>query len=64
MSKHAKPGYYVEGRHYGFNIAQARARAQFLAREFGRPVALTYTDQRGRILEVDVFGNQTREVTA
>ena len=54
--KRVKPGYYVEGRHYGFSIAQARARAEFLAREFGRPVALTYVDQRGQVLEVEVFG--------
>ena len=57
MSKR-KPGYYVEGRHYGFNIAQARARAQFLTTEYGRPVALTYVDQRGNVLEVEVFGEQ------
>lgn len=35
------PGYYVEGRYYGIRYFQARARAQFLSREFGRPVEFT-----------------------
>jgi len=32
------PGYYVEGRYYGTRCFQARARAQFLTREYQRLV--------------------------
>lgn len=45
-----KPGYYVEGRHYGFNIAQARARVDHLTREYGRPVPLNYVGVDGRMI--------------
>jgi hypothetical protein len=33
-----RPGYYVEGRWFRDNIHQARARAAFLAQEYGRGI--------------------------
>lgn len=42
-----KPGYYVEDRYYGFNIAQAQARARHLTHEYGRPVLLEYVASDG-----------------
>lgn len=33
-----RPGYYVEGKFFGSNFHQARARAAFLAREYGRGI--------------------------
>lgn len=35
-----RPGYYVEGKHYGDRFHQARARAAHLSSEYGRPVDL------------------------
>ncbi len=37
-----RPGYYVEGRHFGERFHQARARAAHLAAEFGRMIDVTY----------------------
>ena len=42
-----RPGYYVEGRYYGFSIAQALARAAHLTREYGREVLAIYTASDG-----------------
>lgn len=33
-----RPGYYVEGQWFGDKFHQARARAAFLAHEYGRPI--------------------------
>ncbi len=33
-----RPGYYVEGRWFRDNVHQARARAAFLAKEYGRGI--------------------------
>ena len=35
-----RPGYYVEGKYFGQQFHQARARAAFLSQEYGRPVDL------------------------
>jgi hypothetical protein len=35
-----RPGYYVENQWFGNKFHQARARAAYLATEFGRPVDL------------------------
>ena len=35
-----RPGYYVEGQWFGDKFHQARARAAYLAAEYGRPVDL------------------------
>jgi hypothetical protein len=35
-----RPGYYVENQWFGERFHQARARAAFLAAEYGRPVDL------------------------
>jgi hypothetical protein len=43
-----RPGYYVEGRYYGFNIAQAQARAAHLTKEFGREVGMVYVGLNGK----------------
>ena len=37
-----RPGYYVEGQWFRDKFHQARARAAFLAEEYGRPVAVTF----------------------
>lgn len=37
-----RPGYYVEGQYFRDLFHQARARAAFLAREFGRPVPVMF----------------------
>ena len=37
-----RPGYYVEGTHFRDRFHQARARAAFLAQEYGRPIDITY----------------------
>jgi hypothetical protein len=37
-----RPGYYVEGRYYRDNFHQARARAKFLAKEYGRAISVMY----------------------
>lgn len=45
----ARPGYYVEGRYYQDRLHQARARAAWLAQEYGRPVDIVFVphdDQR------------------
>ncbi len=42
-----RPGYYVEGRYFGFNIAQAQARAAFLTQEYGRSVRAVYVASDG-----------------
>jgi hypothetical protein len=46
--KRQRPGYYVEGRYYGFNIAQAQARAEFLTKEYGREVLASYIGSDGK----------------
>lgn len=35
-------GYFVEGKPFGLKYAQARARAQHLANEYGRLVSLSF----------------------
>jgi dihydroorotase-like cyclic amidohydrolase len=47
MKKPKRPGYYVEDRYYGFNIAQAQARAAHLTREYGREVHAVYVSSAG-----------------
>jgi hypothetical protein len=43
-----RPGYYVNGRRYPFDRrAQALARAEFLASEYGRDVTMHVTDHTG-----------------
>lgn len=37
-----RPGYYVEGRHFGDHLHQARARAAYLAAQYGRPVKVMF----------------------
>jgi hypothetical protein len=39
-----RPGYYVEGRYYRDNFHQAKARAEWLAEEYGRPVEVLRLD--------------------
>jgi hypothetical protein len=39
-----KPGYYVEGTHYGTCFHQARARAAHLSEVYGRPIPITNVD--------------------
>lgn len=39
-----RPGYYVEGRYYRDNFHQARARAAWSAREYGRGVDVMRVD--------------------
>jgi hypothetical protein len=45
--KRQRPGYYVGEQYFGFNIAQAQARAAHLTREYGRPVPLEYVASDG-----------------
>lgn len=37
-----RPGYYVENRYYGVRRAQAIARANYLTKLYGRPVAVQW----------------------
>lgn len=39
-----RPGYYVEGRYYRDQFHQARARAAWLAHQYGRGVDVTRLD--------------------
>lgn len=44
-----RPGYYVEGLYFADRLHQARARATWLAQEYGRPVHIVFVphdDQR------------------
>lgn len=52
----SKPGYYVEDRHFGFNIGQAKARAKWLSQEYGRPIPVRYVDSMKQCHTVEVFG--------
>lgn len=36
-----RPGYYVENQWFGDRFHQARARAAYLAAEYGRPIDIT-----------------------
>jgi len=56
--KPRKPGYYVEGQYYGFNIGQANARARNLNVQYGRPVAVKYLDSLKMLTTVEMFGAQ------
>ena len=58
MTQPYKPGYYVENRYFGFNIGQANARAKWLHREYGRPVAVRYLDSLKRLRTVEVYGTE------
>ena len=46
-AKRQRPGYYVGAQYFGFNIAQAQARAAHLTREYGREVLLDYVASDG-----------------
>ena len=37
-----RPGYYVENRYFRDSFHQARARAAFLAQEYGRPIQVLF----------------------
>ena len=49
-----RPGYYVEGRYFGPNYAQACARAVWLAKDYRRlvDVILYYSDTEGTYRDV------------
>lgn len=47
-----RPGYYVEGRHYGVREAQALARASHLASTYGRPVDIRLREFGGKVRTV------------
>lgn len=47
-----RPGYYVEGRWYRDHFHQARARAAYLAAQFGRPVDLLRLEHEAPKLEL------------
>lgn len=46
-AKRQRPGYYVGTQYFGFNIAQAQARAAHLTREYGREVLMDYVASDG-----------------
>jgi hypothetical protein len=47
MTASKRPGYYVEGTHYGTRFHQARARAAHLSAVYGRPIPITNVDHKG-----------------
>lgn len=48
-----RPGYYVEGTHFGDKFHQARARAAHLSQEYGRDISVMY------LAPEDVFHTNT-----
>lgn len=46
-------GYYVEGKFFGTKIGQARGLAQHRAKEFSRPVEVTYVDHTLKMTVID-----------
>lgn len=59
-----RPGYYVEGRWFRDNIHQARARAAFLAQEYGRGVDLIQVDHDGKTHTLSTVFNGKKEQAA
>lgn len=59
-----RPGYYVEGRWFRDNIHQARARAAFLAKEYGRGIDLVQVDVDGKSHVLSTVFNGKREQAA
>jgi hypothetical protein len=47
-----RPGYYVEGRWFRDHIHQARARAAFLAQEYGRGVDILKVTHEDKLVHV------------
>lgn len=52
-----RPGFYVEGKYFAHRLAQATARANFLATEYRRDIAVLEVghDRQQRIIHVSQF---------
>lgn len=60
-----RPGYYVEGQWFRDKLHQARARAAFLAEEYGRPVVVTFVAHESpTAVEVCTIYNGKKEAIA
>lgn len=57
-----RPGYYVEGRHFGDHLHQARARAAHLSAQYGRPVKVMHLAHDAKYpVEVSEIHNKTEQ---